>query len=84
VIIQPRGFKRRTTSAGLIDVIRKRVEQAAAMYNCSKSFVIATLLADAFGISNEEQAKYYELERTSKRINKARRGSKVVRFRQRA
>ena len=81
MIIQPRGFHRKTTSAGLIDSIRKHVEQAAAMYNCSKSYVIATILSDAFGI--EEQTKYYDIKRDERKSNKARRGSTVIRFEQR-
>jgi hypothetical protein len=64
MLIQPRGFKRKTLSAGAIDSIRRAVESVAARYNCSKSYVIATVLADAFGIS--EQVRYYNATATQR------------------
>lgn len=63
--IQPRGFKRESCSAALMLEIKRKIEQIAAMHNCSKSFVIATLLADSLNIKN--QVKYYEITKRDKK-----------------
>lgn len=40
--------------------IHREIEKLAAKFDCSKSFVVATALADTFGIEIE---RYYELDK---------------------
>lgn len=76
MFIQPRGFKRKYTGAALLLPIRRELDKIAAMYNCSRSFVQATILAKALGI--KEQADYEIISRIKRRTTKARSSSKVV------
>lgn len=79
MIIQPRGFKRISSSASLLLAVRKEVELIVARYNCSKSYVIATILADALAIS--QQKGYYEVnERDKGRTHSRGSKSKIVRI----
>jgi len=41
----------------VLDEIYSKVRQLAREYNCSRSFVIATILAEGLGIKKQE--KYY-------------------------
>ena len=79
MFIQPRGFKRIPKTAALLESINKRIDAISEQYSCSRSFVIATLLADQLGIT--EQIKYYDYIKT--RTSKARRKSKAGRNKQR-
>ena len=75
--IQPRGYKRTSRGAALIDQIDKQICSIAARFNCSKSFVIATLLAEHLGI--KEQVTYYEVyERNQERDLSSGSKNKVV------
>lgn len=49
---------RRGLSAGVLRRIREAVEREAARYDCSMSFVVATVLAHHFGI--DEQSDYVD------------------------
>jgi hypothetical protein len=49
--------------------IRARVAALAHKHNVSKSFVIATILAEALGIT--EQEKYYALDSKTRKQRKA-------------
>ena len=78
--IQPKDPTRKQLGAGMIQAIRRAVEIVATRNNCSKSFVISTILADVFGI--KEQSRYYDLKRNERKLDKARRNSKVVGIKQ--
>lgn len=52
-----KGKTRKSVSSSVIKEIRAEVEHCAKKFNCSMSFVVATALADAFGI---EMEKYFE------------------------
>lgn len=74
MIIQPRGYDRESLSAALMVEIKRRVEIIAARYNCSKSFVIATILADALNIEGQPNYATYKSKKSSshtRRTNKA-------------
>ena len=83
--IQPRlgsGHERIDSSASLMKSIRRQIELIAARHNCSKSFVIATLLAKQLGI--EEQVYYDEKpERNKGRTDSRRSSATIARFEQR-
>lgn len=58
---------RRSISAGTLYQIRARIESIARNYDCSKSFVINTLLADALNVDLEDR---YDAIGTRKRTTK--------------
>lgn len=60
MIIQPRGFKRESLTATSLIEIKRKVEQLAAMHNCSKSFVISTLLAKILNIKGQPDYVTYK------------------------
>lgn len=70
--IQPRisGSERRRMESRFISEIKETIDSIAAMYNCSKSFVIATLVADALGI--KEQVRYYNVAKRVKSKSRSR------------
>jgi hypothetical protein len=76
MIIQPKGYKRQSTHSALLLSIRREIELIAARFNCSKSFVVATLLAEVLGI--KEQPSYENYSGNQKRVVNARGKSKVV------
>ena len=52
--IQPRTKEpKKQVSARTIRRVSEKIESTARKFNCSKSFVINTMLADAFGIKVE-------------------------------
>ena len=82
MLIQPRSIVvREQVSSRMIDSIKRAVKSVAAKHNCSVSYVIATIMADAFGI--KEQPKYYEhVKRDKVKSRKARRTTKASRNKQ--
>lgn len=78
MVIQPRvtGSERKRMESRFIAEIKETIDAIAAMYNCSKSFVIATLIADALGI--KEQVRYYDVTKRVKGKSRARRGKDKV------
>ena len=65
--IQTRIKNRRDVSAGVTKEINRRIEQTAAKFDCSKSFVVNTMLAEAFGIAVTEV--YYRPKEFSMVLN---------------
>jgi hypothetical protein len=59
---------RKFISAGTTAQIRHRIESLARQFDCSKSFVTNTLLADKLGIEIEE--RYYDEGRAAFRTVK--------------
>lgn len=55
---------REPISAGTIAAIKRKISNLAIQHDCSKSFVINTILADALNVNLEE--KYYDF-RTNRR-----------------
>jgi hypothetical protein len=76
------GQTREALPSCVVEVIRERVQRLAIRYNCSKSFVIATLLAEALNIYTEE--KFYVIDegrdssRRSKVAGRKRKGARVA------
>ena len=54
------GVVREPLPSCVIDEIRERVQKLAIRFNCSKSFVISTLLAEALDIFIEE--RFYAID----------------------
>jgi hypothetical protein len=54
--------------ACVLKAIDREVVRLANKYDCSKSWVIATILAEATGVS--QQDKYYEIERSIRRLKR--------------
>lgn len=52
--IQPRTKGRRNVSSGVTKEINRRIEQTASRFNCSKSFVVNTMLGEALGLDLDE------------------------------
>lgn len=46
----------------VLNEIEEQVEYLARKYSVSRSWVVSSLLADAFGIGKKIQKRYYELE----------------------
>ena len=49
---------RKHLSPCVLKEVERRIRQEAAEYNCSKSFVVATILAAAFNIKMEKYNDY--------------------------
>lgn len=60
MIIQPRGFKREPLSATLMLEIKEKITKIATKYDVSRSFVIATLLAEALNIKGQPNYETYQ------------------------
>ena len=75
--IQSRVRGRRDVHSGVTKEIARRIEHTAARFNCSKSFVVNTMLGEALGIDMGEV--YYRPKEFSKILEE----SKLIPFRQR-
>lgn len=74
---QPRGFKRKPTYGNLPLDLRRALDVLAAVNDCSRSFVITTLLARQTGyIRKETDYENY----VDKSVNRNRRHSKIRRI----
>lgn len=56
---------REPISAGTLGIIKRRVQALANEHDCSKSFVINTILADRLDVELEE--RYYDIRKDSKK-----------------
>ena len=63
------GTVRDTISPRVEAEIKEKVQHLANMYNCSKSFVINTILAEALGI--KVRAHYYDYKKVVRRTKKS-------------
>lgn len=64
-MIQPRvGYAKRSYSTGVIKEIERVVEETRREFRVSRSFIIATVLADYFGI--REQVRYDQVSKPIK------------------
>lgn len=64
--IQPRIKNRKDIHSGVTKEINRKIENLALRFDCSKSFVTNTLLADALGIELEYRYDRREATRKAK------------------
>lgn len=65
----------------VVHKIKVEIERTARKFECSKSFVVSTILAEAFGINIDERYYDYEREDSKRRNLAAKREAERVRQR---
>ena len=65
------GTSRETVSPRVEAEIKEKLNHLMKMYDCSRSFVVNTILAEYLNIKLKHGMRYYDYRKTVKRVKKS-------------